>query len=153
GRVSYPWCRTGHEALAEPLFEAVLEAMRRRGLKKAFTAYRGDWPQQAEVFQAHPFRLPREMINYALDLAEPPTSSHRPGSPIVPLTREDVPGLLRLAPEALRTDSASELERHLFANPYFPPESLFVPRSRTDGSPVAAGILIANAAYAHPRQV
>src|SRR5690348_15345284 len=32
GRVSYPWCRKGHEARAEPLFEAVLAAMKQRGL-------------------------------------------------------------------------------------------------------------------------
>jgi hypothetical protein len=153
GRVSYPWCRAGHESLAEPLFDAVLEAMRRRGLKKAFAAYRADWPRQAEFFLSHSFHLAREMINYVIDLAELPTSSTRPGSPIVPLCREDVPGLLHLAPEALRTDSPAELEGHLFANPSFQPESLFVLRGRTDGSPVAAGILIENASYAHPRQV
>jgi hypothetical protein len=153
GRVSYPWCRAGHEHLAEPLFEAVIEALRRRGLKKAFAAYRGDWPRQAEFFLAHGFHLAREMINYVIDMVELPTTSMRTSSPIAPLSREDVPGLLRLAPEVLRTDSAAELAKHWFENPYFPPESLFVLRSRTDGSPVAAGIVIDNPAYAHPRQV
>src|SRR5262249_29236398 len=33
GRVSYPWCRKGREELAEPLFEAVLAAMKQRGLR------------------------------------------------------------------------------------------------------------------------
>src|SRR5262249_53442179 len=70
-----------------------------------------------------------------------------------PLAREDVPGLLRLAPEAFRTASPAELEKQLLSNTLFPPESLFVLRSRSDGSPVAAGILIENPAYAHPRQV
>src|SRR5581483_2684832 len=31
GRVSFPWCRKGHERHAEALFEAVLAEMRRRG--------------------------------------------------------------------------------------------------------------------------
>src|SRR3954447_4787931 len=43
GRVSFPWCRRGHEHLAEPLLGHALEAMRRRDLKRAFAAYRGDW--------------------------------------------------------------------------------------------------------------
>src|SRR5262245_59517767 len=30
GRVSFPWCRKGHEQFAQPLFEAVLQAMRQR---------------------------------------------------------------------------------------------------------------------------
>src|SRR4051794_16759414 len=40
GRVSYPWCRKGHEDQAEPLFERVIEAMKARGLRNAFAAYR-----------------------------------------------------------------------------------------------------------------
>src|SRR5581483_2809788 len=50
GRVSFPWCRRGHEALAEPLFLHMLAAMRQRGHKKAFAAYRGDWPVVKEFF-------------------------------------------------------------------------------------------------------
>src|SRR5688500_9180510 len=38
GRVSYPWCRKGHERHAGPLFEAALQEMRRRGLTAAFAA-------------------------------------------------------------------------------------------------------------------
>src|SRR3712207_3899879 len=56
GRVSYPWCRRGYERAAEPLFQAVLEEMRRRGLKTAFAAYRGDWPAQRDFFVGHGFR-------------------------------------------------------------------------------------------------
>src|SRR5437762_13595013 len=39
GRVSFPWSRKGQERWAEPLLQHVLEAMRGRGLKRAFTAY------------------------------------------------------------------------------------------------------------------
>src|SRR5436309_599973 len=44
GRVSFPWCRPGHEGAAEGLLEQALDAMRRRGLRSAFAAYRADWP-------------------------------------------------------------------------------------------------------------
>jgi hypothetical protein len=153
GRVSYPWCRGGHESLAEPLFEAVLDAMRQRGLTGAFAAYRGDWPQQAEFFLAHGFHRARDMINYVIDLADLPTASARLSSPIAPLTREDMPAVAKLAPEVLRTTSPEELEKYFLANPYFPPESLFCLRSRADGRPLAAGIVVSNPAYANPRQV
>ena len=36
GRVSYPWTRKGHESAALPLFDAVLQAMKARGLPRAF---------------------------------------------------------------------------------------------------------------------
>src|SRR5262245_15850458 len=35
GRVSFPWCRRDHEALAEPLFEQALETLKQRGVTKA----------------------------------------------------------------------------------------------------------------------
>src|SRR5260370_18767056 len=73
GRVSYPWCRKGHESWAEPLFEAVLGAMRQRGLAKAFAAYRSDWPDPLAFFLAHGFQQKREMLNFVLDLVSMPT--------------------------------------------------------------------------------
>src|SRR2546429_7399642 len=30
GRISYPWCRKGYEGFAQPLFETVLQAVRKR---------------------------------------------------------------------------------------------------------------------------
>ena len=35
GRVSYPWCRPGHEQCAEPLFERVIQTMQQRRLPLA----------------------------------------------------------------------------------------------------------------------
>ncbi|HXG09498.1 MAG TPA: hypothetical protein VNK04_06885 [Gemmataceae bacterium] len=152
GRVSFPWCRPGHEAAAEPLFEKVLEAMRGRGLRRAFAAYRADWPQ-GEFFTARGFRLAREMVNFVVDLVDMPTAAARGGSYISPMQREDVPAIFALAPKALRVGTPEELERHLFHNPYFGPDALFVLRTRRDGPPVAAGVLIENPAYADPKKV
>jgi hypothetical protein len=153
GRVNYPWCRKGHERWAEPLFQAVTDAMRARGLRSAFAAYRGDWPEQAEFFLGHGFRQTREMVNFVAELADLPTPAARPGTPIAPLRAEDVPAVFALCPQALRAGTPAELERHLVHNPYFPPEAVTVLRGRASGAPVAAGVLITNAAYADPTQV
>ena len=41
-----------------------------------------------------------------------------------------------------------QLERHLFANPYFPADALFTLRSRTDDSVVGLGMLVLDPTYA-----
>lgn len=153
GRVSYPWCRKGRESSAEPLFAALLEAMRGRGLRRAFAAYRGDWPLIGDFFLAHGFRQAREMVSFVVDLVDLPTPAARPASTISPLRPADIPAVFALAPQALRVSTPAELERHLLHNPLFAPDSCFVLRSRTDESPVAAGILVVNDAYADPRQL
>ncbi|HJT78854.1 MAG TPA: hypothetical protein VJ739_16740, partial [Gemmataceae bacterium] len=58
-----------------------------------------------------------------------------------------------LAPKALRAGSPAELERHLFHNPAFGSDALFVLRGRASGAPVAAAVLVENPAYANPLQV
>jgi hypothetical protein len=153
GRVSYPWCRKGHEAAAQPLFERVLQAMKERGLTRAFAAYRTDWTAQLQFFQNNGFQLRREMVNYALDLVEMPTPMARPSSSVGPATPEDVPAILEMGTNVLLIRERAALEQYLFHNPFFPADSVFVLRNRTGGPALAAGILIANPAYAHPRQV
>jgi hypothetical protein len=151
GRVSYPWCRKGHEDRAGPLFERVLAELRRRGLPRAFAAYRADWPAQKEFFLAQGFRPAREMVNYALDLAEMPTPSARPSNAVSPLTPADLPAALALGQGVVRARDEAELGRHLFENPYFPPDSVLALRG-AKGEVRAVGVLVVNAGYADPRQ-
>ena len=153
GRVSYPWCRRGHEGLAEPLFERVLEAMRERGLRKAFAAYRADWPAQRDFFLAHGFAQAREMVNFVVDLVELPTPAARPSSTVAPLRPEEVPAVFNLAPEALRSATSADLEAHLFRNAYFPSNAVFALRGRTTGAPVAVAVVVENPSYANPHQL
>jgi hypothetical protein len=153
GRVNYPWCRHGFESFAEPLLETVLGAMRQRGMKRAFAAYRGDWTGQAEFFVGHGFRQAREMVNFWLDPVDMPTPAARRSYPIAPAQPSDIPAIFQLAPQALRVDTPAELERHLFHNPYFPPEAVFVARSKTEPTLLAAGVLVSAAGYADPKQV
>jgi hypothetical protein len=152
GRVSYPWVLKGHEGLAEPLLQAVLDAMRARKMRLAFAAYRADWTPVAEFLQKHEFKQVREMVNFVVDIVEMPTPAARPSLPFSPLRRDDVPFIYELAPSALRARTPKELERHLFENPHFGPESCFVLRDKA-GQAAAVGILIMSPGYADPKQV
>lgn len=152
GRVSFPWARKGYEALAGPLFDQALDAMRAAGLTRAFAAYRGDWAPMREFFLARGFEQTREMLNFVLDLVEMPTPAARPTSSVGPLTPEDLFTLTSFSPRVLRL-GLPELEEYLFRNPYFPSSSLFGLRNRSNGDLIAAGILIVNDTYADPHQL
>src|SRR5262249_37444691 len=124
-----------------------------RGFQRAFAAYRGDWPAVHDFFLRQGFRQAREMINYLMDLHDMPTAPDRFGSAIAPAQTSDVPAILAMMPEALRVATPRELEQHLFRNPYFGPESVFVLRGRGGDAPVAVGLLISEPTYADPRQL
>jgi hypothetical protein len=153
GRVSHPWCRRGREELAGPLFDHALEALRRRGVGRAFAAYRADWEPVRDFFTSHGFSQAREMINFVMDLVEMPTPAARASSPITPLTPADLPEVLRLGQGVLRTQDVESLRRHLFDNLYFPPSSVFAIRQKADGPPMAVGVLVTSAAFADPTAV
>jgi hypothetical protein len=153
GRVSFPWCRKGHEGHAEELFAAVLREMRARGLATAFAAYRADWPAQRDFFLAHGFRPAREMVSFLLDLADMPTPGARAGSTVEPMRPDDVPAVLALGEGVVRCRTAEELAAHLFRNPYFGGDSAFVLRGRAGGAPVAAAVLVVNDTYSDPSAV
>ncbi len=153
GRVSYPWCLPGHERLAGPLFHAALDGLRRKGVRRAFAAYRADWPAVLDFFKGQGFVQAREMVNFVVDLMELPTPSVRPSSSVTPVRKEDMPAILELAPNALRVNTPDALEQWLLHNPYFPPESLFALRSRDGQTLQAVGILVQDPAYARPDQI
>lgn len=153
GRVNYPWCLPGHEQQAEPLFQSVLDAMKRAGHQTVFAAYRGDWTAVGDFFKVHGFRQTREMVNFVVELAELPTKAFGPKARLAPLRRDEVSILHELGPEVLRLHTPAELERYFFHNPYFTPESLFTLRPREGDAPSAVGILINEITYADPRQV
>lgn len=153
GRVGFPWCHPGHESAAEPLFKAVLKAMKERGIKTAFTAYRSDWSTTKEFFTGHGFELTREMLNFILDQADMPTRPGRRLNPLTPLRKDDLPAVFEMGAGIIRSRSLEELEKHLFHNPYFTPDALFVVRNRADQAPLGVGIVVANLTYADPAQV
>jgi hypothetical protein len=153
GRVSYPWCAKGYERWAEPLFEQVLEAMRAQKMGKAWAAYRADWTGEIDFLRAHGFEQVREMVNFVLDLVDMPTPSAQRASTISPISPSDIPRLISLGKETLRTSSVAELEQHWLHNMYYSPQSLFALRNRADQSIEGVAIIIVNPAYAGPKQV
>jgi hypothetical protein len=153
GRVSYPWHRPRYESCAEPLLEAVFQAMKARNLPRAWAAYRADWPAQRDFFLGHGFQPVREMINYVMDFAEMPTPSGRVIRQMRPLTAADVPAVLAMGANILRVQTTAQLQDYLFRNPYFPADALFVHRGKAGEPPLAVGLAIGNPTYAHPKQV
>ncbi len=153
GRVSIPWTRTGHETAAQPLFDAVLQAMKARGQTRAFATYRADWTAQRDFFLQHGFAAAREMVNFVMDLAELPTPAARPVNTFTPLKPDDMPAVLQMAPSVLRVQTVEQLEQHLLHNPYFPPDAPFALRTKPDGPPLAVGIVVVNGSYANPKQL
>jgi predicted N-acetyltransferase YhbS len=153
GRVSYPWCRKGWEHVGGSLFQHGMDALRQRGVKTVFAAYRADWGAVLEFFRRQSFSVAREMVNFVLDVLDMPTSPARRGGVVSPLNVADVPTLFALAPRLIRCHSPAALEQHLFKNPYFGPDSVFVMRGGPDRRPIGAGLLINNGSYADPLAV
>ncbi len=153
GRVSYPWCRKGHERLQDQLFQKVTDAMTQRGYKKAFAAYRKDWPKVGEYFEHNGFRKAREMINFIQDLIEMPTVPDKPSGVITGLKRSDVPAIFDLCSQVFRVDSPAALEEYFFHNLYFGPDSVFVLRGKKTDELMGVGVLILEPTYANPKQL
>ncbi len=153
GRVSLPWCRKGQEALAEPLLQHVLDAMKAEGLTHAWAAYRADWKGPLEFLQRQGFEPRREMVNFMLDFTDMPTPTSRPNTSIGPLSPEDVPAVMTLGQGILRVHNPAALVQHLFHNPYFPATSLYALRDRSNDAPLAVGVIVANPSYSKPQAV
>lgn len=152
GRVSCPWTRRTHEHAGELLAEKVLEAMKARGIRKAFAAYRADWAEPIHFWERRGFHKARDINNYILQLSDMPTRAPRPAV-VTLLRREDVPAIYAMAPEALRVANAAELEQHMFHNPYYTSADYYVLRHRDNPSPTAVGIVVQNPEYADPNKL
>lgn len=151
GRVSVPWCRKGHEAAAGPLFDAVLNAARARGLTAVFAAYRRDWEPVLTFLADRGFRVACEMVNYWADPVDLPTLVNRSKLPIDRLKRTDVPAVAAMGDKLLRLPPDA-LESYFFANPYFPAEACLVLRA-ADGAPMAVAIGLESGTYADVKKV
>lgn len=150
GRISYPWCRTGSEKFAKQFFEHVLQDLRGRGFKKVYAAYRPDWKEVDQFLKGRGFVVAREMVNFFQDIIDMPTIPARPSTSVTPLSKDDIPAVYDLCPEALNIANVEELEKHLLHNPYFGKESIFLVRAKAGEEPIAVGILITEATYSDP---
>lgn len=152
GRISYPWCKKGHEATAGPLFEAALQSARDRGLTKLFAAYRRDWEPVLRFLADRGFAHARDVINYWTDPLDLPTQVIRSRLPISRLRREDLPAIAAMGKGVIRLPG-DKLEAYFFANPYFPAEAFFALRDRESEAPVAVGIGLEMGTYADVKKI
>ncbi len=92
------------------------------------------------------------MVNFLIEFLDLPTPSDRGGSALFPLQPSDVPELFAFLPGALRVSGPQGLHDHLFKNPYFGSDAVYVLRDRK-GAPMAAGVMVYDPAYADPHAV
>jgi hypothetical protein len=151
GRISYPWCKKGYEALAPELLAAAMQSARRRGMTRLFTAYRRDWESVLRFFTDNGFALAREMINYWSDPLDLPTMVNKPRVPIDRLRRADIPAVAAMGKGILRLPE-EKLESYFFSNAYIPAEAFLVLRDRQD-VPLAVGIGLESATYADVKKI
>jgi hypothetical protein len=154
GRISYPWCRSGAEAVQPPLLDAVLAAMRERGLDESWTAYRGDWKPVLAFFQTHGFEAARTVINYVAPLAALPRTPVPEGQAIRPLERGDLPQVVEQGRGLFGATELRVLESSLFANPYIDASACYALTPETDaGQILGAALVVSHPGYADPTKI
>jgi hypothetical protein len=155
GRISYPWCLPGSEDVREPLLQAVLGEMHRRGLPEAWAAYRADWSAVLDFLRGHGFDEKRQMINYLGDVSRFPDDLEIPDDRIIePLAREDVSQLAALAPRLFSNIEPRSLEAFFWENPHYDfSESLFALKERRTGRVLGACLLVISDQFADPAKV
>jgi hypothetical protein len=153
GRVSYPWCRPGFDAEQPALLEAVLAALRVRGVREAWAAYRADWEPVIHFFRNQGFGQTREMINYVGELQRLPSMPVPAELLIAPLDRAEVPGVLAIGGSLFQGEDEALVEGFFWENPYLDPGSLYTLRRSRDGSLVGVGLVVVRAGYADPLKI
>lgn len=151
GRISYPWCKKGFEAAAQPLFDAALKSASDRKLTNVFAAYRRDWQPVLQFLTDRGFTAAREVINYWADPVDLPTMVNRSKLPINRLQREDVRSVAAMSRGIIRVPD-DKLESYFFSNPYFPAEAFLVLRA-SDGAPKAVAIGLESGTYAEVKKI
>jgi L-amino acid N-acyltransferase YncA len=154
GRISYPWCRSGAEDVQPPLLDAMLAAMRERGLDEAWTAYRGDWRPVLDFFQTHGFEPVRTVINYVAPLAGLPRSPIPEGQTIRALESRDLPQVVELGQGLFGATDLRVLESSFFANPYFDASACYALTPEMDADQIlGAALVVSHHGYADPTKI
>jgi len=153
GRISFPWCLPEATHCRVPLLEAVLSAMRERGLAEAWAAYRGDWSPVLIFFDEHGFVLTRLIFNYVAELSRLPRAAVPEGRIVAPLERGELAEVRAMEAGIFPEENFEALEEFYLRNPYFAPDSLFVVKGEADGGILGAAQVIDNPEYADPTKL
>ena len=99
GRVSFPWCLPGAEALREPMLDAMICEMKKRNVSEAWAAYRADWSPVLAFFCGHEFIEKRSMVNFVAEISSLHAADRPPANRVVEyLQSDELPRVLELAP-------------------------------------------------------
>jgi hypothetical protein len=155
GRVSCPWSLLEAKAVREPLLEAVLAEMRKRGLSEAWAAYRADWSPVLELLRQHDFVEKREMINYAADVSRLPSLDRLPPNRLVArLERAELPQSTALAPGLFAESDPRKLEQFYWENPFYDfSQSLFALKQGDTGKILGVCLLVVSDRFADPTKI
>jgi ribosomal protein S18 acetylase RimI-like enzyme len=153
GRVSFPWCLPGFEHVQPALLDTVTAALRSRGARRAWAAYRADWAPVLGFFEAQGFSQSRQMINYAADLIRLPHTPVPADESIAPLERAEVSALLALDADLFGGEDDALLQRFFWENSFLDPGSLYALRRNRDGSLLGVGLVVERAGYADPTKI
>ncbi|CAN5874659.1 hypothetical protein BH23PLA1_BH23PLA1_02830 [soil metagenome] len=153
GRVSYPWCLPGAEAVREPLLQGVFEELKRRGISEAWAAYRADWKEAQNFLQSQGFEIRREMVNYVAEVDQLPDRPIPEGRSIIPWVRLERPGALSCFGNLFSTEDADAFPHFYLNNPFIDPTNLYALIENRDRQPVGVGLTILNRAFADPTKI
>jgi len=155
GRISYPWCLPGAEPQREPLLNAVIAEMARRGLPDAWAAYRADWSPVLDFLRDHDFREKRSMINYGAETSRIPPGDRLPANRLIAhLDRQELPRLIALAPELFADIDPLTLEQFYWHHPFYSfPGSLLALKDSESGAIRGVCLVVADPAFADPTKI
>jgi ribosomal protein S18 acetylase RimI-like enzyme len=153
GRLSYPWCLPHAQAARQPLLEAALAEMHRRGLPEAWAAYRADWAEPLAFLKEHGFQAVREMVNYIAPLSRLPADPVPADLSLGPLGPAEVAQARELWGSLFATADVSRLKAFYLKNEYFTPASGFIVRDARTGRLLGLALAITDPRYADPTLV
>jgi hypothetical protein len=155
GRISYPWCRPGSEEVREPLLDAILGEMSRRGMPEAWATYRADWSAILDFLRKHGFDEKRQMINYVAEISRLPDRGELPDDRVIePMGRDDLPQLAALSPRYFAGLEPRSLEAFFWANPFIDfSQSLYALKERRTGGLLGACLLVISDRFADPTKI
>jgi hypothetical protein len=153
GRISAPWCLPDAMEVRGPLLDSALAAMKRRGIRRCWAAYRADWLEVRSLLESLGFRVAYEMINFVAAPAQLPHEAAAGDYRIEPLHRDETKRAYELDPAAFGVTSPDELAAAWWDGPYLSGGSIFALRDASTQRIAAVGLAVIHPHYADPTKI
>jgi hypothetical protein len=155
GRVSFPWCLPGAEAVQEPLLGTLVAEMVRQGLTEAWAAYRADWSPVLDYLTEHNFTQIRSIINYVAETSRLPVLDRLPPTRLVTkLERDELPYLASLIRMNFGTVNPQGIGQFLWENPFYSfPDHLLALKDADSADIRGISLLVLDHRFADPTKI